>query len=56
MSGNMLMYQVDENVLVLQIRTLKLKKNKLLKVIKLVSSSAITSVLENSDVLCLFRI
>lgn len=55
-SGNMLVHQVGGNFLVLQIRTLKLKKTKLLKVIKLVSSSVITSVLENSDVLFLFRI
>lgn len=55
-SGNVLVYQVDGNVLVLQIRTLKLKKTKLLKVIKLVSTSAVTSVLENSDVLFLLCI
>lgn len=34
--GNIIVCHVDENILILQIRKLKLKKTKLLKVIKLV--------------------
>lgn len=49
MQGNMPLCLVGKNVLILQIRKLKLKKTKLLKFIKLVCGFAITTVLENSD-------
>lgn len=52
----MLLCLEDENILILQIRKLKLKKTKLLKVIKLVCGFAFTTVLENSDDIYLVHI